>query len=107
MAEPEKQAEAGGRDPKTGQFLPGTSGNPAGRPRGYDLRTAAEEFAKTKALSIATALGEALLAQLELAKTDTAAAKLVFSILGDTLTPDDAKESLAALIAATFNRARE
>lgn len=36
---PVEQAGAGGRDAKSGQWLPGTSGNPAGREKGPDFLT--------------------------------------------------------------------
>ena len=36
--QPEKQDGTGGRDPGTGRWLPGVSGNREGRPRGADFR---------------------------------------------------------------------
>jgi hypothetical protein len=45
---PEKSSKAekpeADRDPKTGLFLAGTSGNPKGRPRGSDRQLLAREF---------------------------------------------------------------
>lgn len=103
--QPDNLAETGQRD-AAGRFVAGHKGM-GGRPRGYDLRAEAEALAAEHKMTVGRALGLALWGQLALAPTDTAAAKLVFSILGDTLTPDDAKESLAALIAATWNRKAE
>lgn len=79
---PDKQAGTG-RDAKTGQFLPGHSGNPAGRPRGYDYRAImtecyGETFVK-KALVKTFAM---LLVRVE-KKLDVHAAKLLTDLLCD------------------------
>ena len=79
----DKQGVSGnGRDPSSGRFLSGSSGNPAGRPKALDLRAIAEKKAKESGVDLETALWEVVVGLLERAKAgDAAASKVVLDRL--------------------------
>ena len=80
---PDKQGVSGnGRDPSTGRFLSGFTGNPAGRPKALDLRAIAEKKAKENGVDLEVALWEVVVGLLERARAgDAAASKVVLDRL--------------------------
>lgn len=90
MAEPEKNAndtpaiqDASGRDPVTGRFLPGVSGNPRGRPAGYDFRKIVRDRSEGTGLPVELAVWRIYQAMVREAveNGDTQAAKLILDRL--------------------------
>ncbi len=79
--EPDKQGETGrGRN---GRYLPGTCGNPNGRPKALDLRAIAETKAKTAGVNLEDALWEVVEGLLTEAKAgDEQAARVVSRAAG-------------------------
>lgn len=72
---------------KRGRFLKGSSGNPGGRHKGYDLRRAAEKVAAENGIDLPQALGQMLMLLIKRAQGgDVQAAKLICERLA---MPDD------------------
>lgn len=93
---PDKQAETGVRDPVSGRFLAGASGNPNGRPRRPDLFALASERAAASGVDLAAELWTVVQRLLAQAKAgDTQAAKLLLDRLTD---PDPVKVEVAAQV---------
>lgn len=82
--DPAIQAESG-RDSVTGRFLPGTSGNPKGRPRGLDFKRIVYERAAAAGIPIEDAVWLVFQAMLKAASGgDVAAAKLILERICET-----------------------
>ena len=112
MTEPEKQAPT---DPVriNGKFAPGHSGNPAGRPRGWDFRRL---VAEARGEDVPKGLVRVFAALLERAEMgDVQAAKLLLDRLCDSdptevevrgISDMDAAKQIAALLAVAAARAK-
>lgn len=111
------QQEASGRDKTNGRFLPGCSGNPAGRPPGIDLKQLALREMGEDELGVGMVRVLRKLMQMAVDLGDVQAAKLLFDRLCDkdaqqlnanvTLTDTERIERLKAIMASADARCDE
>lgn len=111
------QQETAGRDKKTGQFLPGFSGNPAGQKPGINLKQLALREMGEDELGVGMVRVLRKLMQMAVDLGDVQAAKLLFDRLCDkdaqqinanvTLTDTERIERLKAIMASADARCDE